>query len=188
MPLALYNLGVPIGIALNLGVIFVTHLSSRMYLALRQNVPDQPDSLYEIGYMTIGRGSIFFLSSVFLINAVGLCLIYFIVFGDTGAIMVASFVEDENYGTVWWTSRWPYTMFLAVILLPIVLMKDLAEFAWVSYVLFGTLGLFIVVNVIQLAFDSHFDALGLTTDILEPKIQWGTISALASVMVGYSYQ
>jgi len=46
-------------------------------------VPDKPDSLYEIGYMIVGRGSIFVLGSIFWINSFGLCLIYFMVFGDT---------------------------------------------------------------------------------------------------------
>ena len=48
-------------------------------------------------------------------------------------------------------------MILAVLLLPICLKKELAELAWVSYVLFISLALFTVVNFIMLAFDSHFD-------------------------------
>ena len=119
MPLAMYNLGIPICIALNFAVIFVTHITSRIYLAISELVPDNPDSLYEIGYMCYGRGSIFFLSSVFLFNAVGLCLIYFISFGDTGATLVASF-SDYDYDDIWYTSRWTYAVPLGVILLPIV--------------------------------------------------------------------
>jgi len=127
---------------------FLTHISSRLYLNLRDLVPDKPDSLYEIGYMTIGRGSIFFIASVFMFNAVGLCVLYFIIFGDTGAILVASFFDDPeiHYGSDWYTSRYTYSIPLAIILLPIVLMKELAEFAWISYVLFISLALFFVVN------------------------------------------
>ena len=149
IPLALYGLGIPLGAALNVGVIFSTHMSSRVYLGLRDLVPDQPDSLYEIGYMTVGRCSIFFLASIFIVNGVGLCLIYFISFGDTGATLVAAFCgSDEEYGSIWYTSRWPYTVFLGIILLPIVLKKELAEFAWISYVLFVSLTLFILLNLV----------------------------------------
>ena len=60
-----------------------THSSSNLYLYIRDIVPDKPDSLYEIGYMIVGRGSIFVLGSIFFINSFGLCMIYFMVFGDT---------------------------------------------------------------------------------------------------------
>ena len=64
-------------------VMFFTHGSSVMYLYVKDIVPENPDSLYEIGYMILGRKSIFILASIFIINAFGLCMIYFIVFGDT---------------------------------------------------------------------------------------------------------
>ena len=187
IPLAMFNLGVPLGAFLNIVVIGITHVTSKMYLSLRELIPDQPDSLYEIGYMTTGRGSIFFLSSVFLFNAVGLCLLYFISFGDTGATLVAS-LTDKPYNDVWYTSRWTYSLIMAGLLLPIVIKKDLAEFAWISYVLFVGLFLFIFLNLYQLSIDKNFDPSGINTDILEPEIKWGTISSLCAVMVGYSYQ
>lgn len=39
-----------------------------------------------------------------------------------------------------------------------------------------------------MCFDSHFDPLGLSTDILPPKWNWNTISALSVTMLAYSYQ
>ncbi len=77
---------------------------------------------------------------------------------------------------------------LAVLLIPICLKKELAELAWISVVLFTSLALFVLVNFIQLTFDSHFDPLGIDTDILYPKAEWGTISALSVTMLAYSYQ
>jgi amino acid permease len=85
----MYNLGIPLAIFLQCCVMFSTHWSSLMYLYLKDLVPDSPDSFYEIGYMVHGRGSIFFLCSVFIINSFGLCMIYFIVFGDTAGQFVA---------------------------------------------------------------------------------------------------
>ena len=171
LPLAMFNLGLPLAIFLQVLVIGATHLSSYMYLNLRDIVPDRPDSLYEIGYMILGRPSIFVLSSIMIINSFGLCMIYFIVFGDTFVQLVGSFTGEE-LDEVWYTSRWCYSVPLAVVLLPIVLKKELAELAWISYVLFGSLTLFVVANLVQLCFDPHFDPLGIDTDIFVPKIKW----------------
>ena len=155
LPLAMWNLGVPLSIFLQCCVMFATHTSSNMYLAIRDLVPDKPDSLYEIGYMLFGRKSIFILASVFFLNGFGLCMIYFIVFGDTAGQLAASFTSDYELGDVWYTSRYCYSLPLALILIPIVIKKELAELAWISYLLFISLTLFVLVNFIQLAFDPN---------------------------------
>ncbi len=92
LPLAMFNLGIPLAIFLQILVMLSTHASSYMYLGVKDLVPDKPDSLYEIGYMILGRKSIFVLASIFIINSLGLCMIYFIVFGDTAGQLAASFV------------------------------------------------------------------------------------------------
>ena len=159
-----------------------------MYLYIKDIVPDHPDSLYEIGYMIMGRASIFLLASILIINALGLCMIYFIVFGDTAGQLAASFTAAEHLGTVWYTSRWAYSVPLAALLLPICLKKELAEFAWISYVLFISLTLFVILNFVMLVLDSNFEAEGIDPDILSPKLSWGTVSALSVTMLAYSYQ
>ena len=75
--------------------------------------------------------------------------LYFIVFGDTSKAFVASFSSYE-VEEIYYTSRWFYDIILAVILLPIVIKKELAELAWVSYVLFTSLTLFVLLNFILL--------------------------------------
>ena len=72
--------------------------------------------------------------------------------------------------------------------MPICLKKELAEFAWISYVLFFSLTIFVILNFIMLVFDPHFEAEGINTDILKPKLSWGTVSALSVTMLAYSYQ
>ena len=78
-------------------------MSSNMYLYIKDIVPDHPDSLYELGFMIMGRKSIFLLASILIINSFGLCMIYFIVFGDTAGQLVASFTENETLDSVWYT-------------------------------------------------------------------------------------
>lgn len=156
LPLAMYNLGIPLAVFLQILVMFATHWSSSLYLNLREIIPDKPDSLYEIGYMVLGRSSIFVLASIFIINALGLCMIYFIVFGDTFAQLVASFTTTQSLGSVWWTSRWCYSVPLAALLLPVVLKRELAELAWISYVLFFSLAVFVFLNFILLVAEPQF--------------------------------
>ena len=83
LPKSMYSLGIPISVFLQILVIWVTHTSSNLYLYVKDLVPDHPESLYEIGYLLMGRASIFVLASTFIVNSFGLCLIYFSVFGDT---------------------------------------------------------------------------------------------------------
>ena len=66
---------------------------------MKDLVPDRPDSLYTIGYMLFGRASIFILASIFFLNGFGLCMIYFIVFGDTAGQLASSFKEGEELGS-----------------------------------------------------------------------------------------
>lgn len=189
LPLAMYNLGIPLAIFLQILVMFSTHASSYLYLGVKDIVPDKPDSLYEIGYMILGRSSIFVLASIFIINSFGLCMIYFIVFGDTAGQLAASFTDgDYLLGDIYYTSRWFYSVPLAAVLLPIVLKKELAELAWISVVLFVSLTLFVLMSFVMLVFDSNFEPLGVDPEILTPKVEWGTISALSVTMLAYSYQ
>ena len=95
LPLSMWNLGIPISVVLQVSVMFLTHLGTNFFLYIIEIIPSHPDNLYEIGYILFGRGSIFFLSSMICINTVGICMIYFIVFGDTAGALAASFTDDE---------------------------------------------------------------------------------------------
>ncbi len=47
-------------------------------------------------------------------------------------------------------------LILAAALLPVILKKELAELEWLSWVLFGSIGLFIAINLWQLVGDKSF--------------------------------
>mmetsp|Transcript_85117 Transcript_85117/g.117488 ORF Transcript_85117/g.117488 Transcript_85117/m.117488 type:complete len:156 (+) Transcript_85117:150-617(+) len=85
LPYSFLHFGIPLAVVLNIIVIIITILTGMLYLELREITPDKPDNLYEIGFMLIGRKSIFMISGIMLINAFGLMLIYFITFGQTTA-------------------------------------------------------------------------------------------------------
>jgi len=46
-------------------------------------IPGKPESLYEIGYILFKRKAIFAISGIMMLNAFGMCMVYFIIFGKT---------------------------------------------------------------------------------------------------------
>ena len=45
--------------------------------------------MYEIGYMVLGRPSIFLISAIMFLNSFGLDMVYFILFGNTMGSLVS---------------------------------------------------------------------------------------------------
>ena len=66
--------------------------------------------------------------------------------------------------------------------------KDLQELTWVSYVLFGSIAIFLVTNFILLTFDPHFATQGFVVEIFYPAGFWDVVSAFAATVTAYSYQ
>ena len=148
LPHAFLNLGISGAIVLNILVIISTALTINLYLGIKDAVPDKPESLYELGYMIAGRKTIFIIAATMIVNSLGLCMIYFITFGDTMGQFVASFVEDTELDSEFYTSRYFFVLILAVFLMGVILKKELAELEWPSIILFVSLGLFILCNMI----------------------------------------
>lgn len=192
IPYSFVSVGIPFGIMLNIFGVLVTIFSIDLYLQCKDIIPDKPESLYEIGYMTIERPAIFMVGVIQFINALGLCLLYFIVFSDTFRQLIANvWNEGDIEGGPFWTQRWLYVLVLAALMMPIILKKELAELEWCSWVLFASIGLFIVLNLWELTFDNQFDeaGLGIHTDIWLPNHGFGrTLNAVSVTMVAYSYQ
>ncbi len=71
-----------------------------LYLKVKDMLPGKPESLYEIGYILQARTSIFIISSILAFNALGLCMVYFIVFGSTvksiAEDLIGAYEEDEK--------------------------------------------------------------------------------------------
>jgi len=91
---------------------------------------------------------------------------------------------------VFWCQKWFYSCILAALLMPVILKKELAELEWCSWVLFGSIFLFIVLNLWELTIDKQFhgEGLGLHDDIWMPDHGGSrTLNAVSVVMVAYSY-
>ena len=59
IPYSFVSVGIPFGLVANVIAVIVTMVSCDLYMAAKDIVPDKPHSFYEIGYLTLGRNSIF---------------------------------------------------------------------------------------------------------------------------------
>ena len=88
LPYAFLELGIVMSCVLMFIVALLTINSTWLYLKAKDLVMGKPESLYELGYVILGRQSIFMISSILVLNAFGLVMVYFIVFSDTMASVI----------------------------------------------------------------------------------------------------
>lgn len=83
---------------------------------------------------------------IILINSIGLLIIFFSVFGDTAATVVkALFYADEDDTDNFVTKRSCWVLILSILLIPFILMKELAELKAVSVALFSAAIIFVLI-------------------------------------------
>ena len=92
--------------------------------------PGKPESLYELGYILFKRPSVFILSAEIVIMGCGVCIIYFMLLGNTFGSVVGSIdglktVDTFYSGTSIQFTRTVYIIILSVILSPILMKKEL---------------------------------------------------------------
>lgn len=121
-------------------------------------VPGKPESLYELGYILFQRKAIFMISGILVLNSLGMCMVYFIIFGKTmGGIYAAMFLGANDIESLTgfshlMTHRIPWISLLAGFLLPIMMKKQLQELHIVSVGLFGAIIIFVIILCFQLVF------------------------------------
>lgn len=125
-------------------------LSSVLYLKARELCPYGPQTMQEVGFIILGRPSIFWISVIILINSIGLLIIFFSIFGDTAGTVVTHLFFTEEHPDSFWTKRACWVLILSVCLVPFILMKELAELKFVSMALFSAAILFVLIAFIQL--------------------------------------
>ncbi len=145
---ALYYLGIVAGMVLNFLMAMQLVASVKLYLASKDIIPGKPMSLYELGYATYKRASIFFISGILVFNSFGMMLVYFLLFGDTlASIIVNVWHVDGFLGT-----RAAYVLLLGLLLTPLILKKELNELRVMSITLFLAVIVFIVMLLTQLIY------------------------------------
>lgn len=148
IPYAMFHTGIPLGILLNLAVAIAGWYTGRLYLKVKDMSPTYVESMYELGFVTMGVRSIYLISSLILISGIGCTMIYFIVFSEISASLAKQMFGKgvENV----FTDTTFYIVWLGALMTPLCLKKMLAEMKIVSIILFVSIGLFILLFLIQL--------------------------------------
>ena len=155
IPYSFVSFGIPLAVLMNIVAVALVTGSVVIYLRVKDIIPDHPESLYEIGFLVIGRSAIFIVALIQFILSFGLMLVYFIVFGDTAGQLLANvFNNGDTVG--WQFQRSFYVALLGLPMTPVILKKELAELEWLSWVLFGSLSLFVVLLLWMLMIDETF--------------------------------
>ena len=146
IPFAMIHTGIPLGVALNISVAAAGCYTGSLYLKCKDLSPTYVESMYELGFITMGRASIYIISAIIKLSGIGCIMIYFIVFGEISASL-AVLASDESSDS-FFTKRWFYVLILALMMTPFCLKKMLSEMKIVSVLLFASIGLFILLFII----------------------------------------
>lgn len=187
IPFSMIQTGIPFGLFLNIVIALAGVYSGYLYLVCKDLSPTYVESLYELGFVTLGTSSIYIQSVLILISGIGCILIYFIVFGEISASIVKSMLEPgtENF----FTTKVPYILVLATVMTPISLMKKLNEMKIVSILLFLAIALFILLFLIQLCTMGTIENPDVDYSVyyrFEVGIQ--LITGFNIIVLAYSYQ
>ena len=128
LPYAFLELGLWVSLGCMLLVALQTLNSIWIYLKAKDLIPAKPESLYELGFILLGRPSIFYISGCLTLNSFGLLMVYFIIFSDTMKSICKDLgdITDDDTGFKHLLSlKQSWIIFLGFALLPVCLKKEL---------------------------------------------------------------
>ena len=83
LPYAMSHMGLYLGLATIATIACLSHMSTMMYLKVRELIPGKHDSIFDIAYALAGRPAIFLVCVVqYFLNFFKIVL-YYMVIGDT---------------------------------------------------------------------------------------------------------
>lgn len=141
IPYAMYSSGVLFGIILTLVSPILAWTSGYLFMTCKLIAPIKLETLYELGYFTMGKCSIYFISFIAIVCNDGFCMIYFIVFGSTAASLAKDLIWPDSDNIFTTSQFWIFA--LALGLIPVIFKKVLNELKIISYLLFGAVIIFI---------------------------------------------
>ena len=85
MPYAISRMGLLVGLVSIVGIACLSHISSMMYLKVKDLTPGNHESIFELAYTLSGRPAIFVVCLVqYFLNFFSIVL-YYMVIGDTAS-------------------------------------------------------------------------------------------------------
>ena len=185
VPFSLLHCGIPLGVFLNFAFAVLAYFASVLYLKSKDMVPVHVESLYELGFVSAGVASIYFISITMMIAGFGVMMIYFIIFGDISGSIAAAILKDQNF----FTTRFFYVAILSTSMIPLVLKKKLHEMKAVAALLFVAIGLFVGLFIYQLMaignMENHDESYAQYYDI---EFDFSVITSINIITVAYSFQ
>lgn len=147
IPFAFYHLGLVWSLILTVVMNFQTYTSCYLYLKTK-NIVGGLESIQEIGFILMGRSSVFIVSSLVLVLSVGCVIAYFNIFGGILASVYVDFISNDESIL---SRTEPYIIVLSLMILPPMLKKTVNELEVISRILFGTVILFVVTIIYSVA-------------------------------------
>ena len=151
LPWCMYQLGIPLGIFVNIMSACAIQYTNMLYLDSKDNIPLRVTTIYEVSYVCLNRFGIYLISVLQLVMAAGLNIIYFMVFADAAASLVVNYYPNSGS---FFATRTFYIICLGLAEAYPLLQKELKEIKAVSVILFVSIALFLVLMTIQLALNS----------------------------------
>lgn len=151
IPYAMYLSGIPVGLIINVICFALSYLSTYLFMETKKKSDVPIKTLYEFGYVTIGKSSIYYIAFLSIVQTVGFVMIYFIVFGDLlGSIVLDVFYADNPADEhKFFASRICWDIILGLALLPWILKKHLYEMKLGADIHFAAVAFFIISLFIQ---------------------------------------
>lgn len=88
VPYGMLISGIPMGIAINLVCAILCYTSVYLYMEAKKIAGVPVKTLYEFGYVGIGKSSLYYIAFLSTVQTIGFVMIYFIVFGDIMASVI----------------------------------------------------------------------------------------------------
>ena len=186
IPYAMFHTGIPLGLVLNIGVALAGWYTGSLYLTVKNLSPTYVESMYELGFVTMGVSSIYLLSSVVLISGGGCIMIYFIVFSNISVSLYETYDQEDTENI--FTNRSVYVLALALVMTPLCIKKRLAEMKIVSILLFLAIALFILLFIVQLltlgSIENHDETYG---QYYRVDLSMELITGFNIIVLAYAY-
>lgn len=147
MPYGMYLSGIGLGMMMNVACVLLCYISVYLYMEAKKLTSVPSKTLYEFSYTILGKQSIYVIAFFSTVQAVGYCLIYFIVFSSILSSLVSQLFlhNQQNF----WSSKVLWTILLGAGLLPVVMKKTLTHMKWAGDLHLIAVMLFLIVLFIQ---------------------------------------
>jgi amino acid permease len=151
VPWAFGVCGLPLGCTLSALSLTQVVISCYLYLKTRSICPDNPSSLYEMGFLLIGRFAIYWVAFTVWVCAFFLPIIYMAVFGEAFKLLVTNMTGHYSLPLdqlPFYETRVFYILLLAVLCIPMIFMKEISDVKFVGYTLFCAVIIFVILNIV----------------------------------------